>query len=177
MRWTHLWAHDPSSQHPDFSPPEPAASSSANWTVPIFWPLSVQWARIQLPAWLPAQDGHGRWQALCRGGVGGRGGFPFAAWTHPKPLRVQRLGICVAIPPFRPPIQLHRTVPFASPSVSSMTQVLSHPPLHTHLKRRESAGPLPIFSNLTQQPCRKRCFQHHFRDRVESQRRLASCPI
>ena len=88
--------------------------------VPIFWPLSVLWALIQLPAWLPAQDGHGKQQALCRGRVGkGRDGFPSAAWVPPpKPLRAQRLGTDAAAPPppSRPPPQPHRVLPLPSPS-------------------------------------------------------------
>lgn len=42
--------------------------------MPIFWPLSVLWAPVQFPAWLLAQDGHGR-QRLCGGKGSARGGW------------------------------------------------------------------------------------------------------
>lgn len=37
-----VWAHNTSRADPDFSSPGPAASPSANWMVPIFWPLGTQ---------------------------------------------------------------------------------------------------------------------------------------
>lgn len=100
------WAHDPSSRHPDFSPPGPAASPSANWMVPIFWPLSAQWALVQLPAWLPAQDGHGRQQALVREElVRGEVASPQLHGHHLPSLSEPRgWGTQTAVPTLMPPL-------------------------------------------------------------------------
>lgn len=119
-----VWAHDP-----NFSPPEPAASPSANWTVPIFWPLSAQWALVQLPAWLPAQDGHGRQQALRKGGVDKWSGSPSATWTPPlKPLQAPKLGTHTAAPRHSVHTQ-HRSLSFAPPGCPPETRSLPSPTL------------------------------------------------
>lgn len=135
-----LWAHDPNSRHPDVSPPEPAASASANWTVPIFWPLSAQWARVQLPAWPPAQDGHGRQQALCQGGGDKcRGSVPLSCMdttsqASPSP-NVRDSHCCSSTFSPPPPSHLHRTLSFAPPRCP-MTQGLFPPPKRPGTSRR-----------------------------------------
>lgn len=162
-----VWAHDPNSRRPDFSPPEPAASPSANWTVPIFWPLSAQWAPVQLPAWLPAQDGHGRQQAPAkRGADKWRGNFPLGctdATSQPSPS--PDIGESPCCSSTLSPSPNYTGLCPSPPPGAPMRQGLCPPLLRVHLRGREPAGALSGFSDLSPpQPCRSGPVQPHFRD-------------